>query len=225
MPTPRPIIETRIGVTVLMSVRPARMNSSRNAVTSARDRERDRDEHRHERAEDDQQDDDRREQAERLRRALLDRRELGLAVVLDRHAGRLRRPRGRSPRRRRPGRGRRPRSSGRTAPPRRRCGRSSRTCPSLNGIADALEPGLAVRSGLNSARLELRDRRLDRRLALRRVEALPAGAAKTMFSTPPCSEANSASIRSVAFCVSEPGISNSSRRLPPTVPTSTIRTR
>ena len=35
MPTPSPIIETRIGVIVLMSVRPARMNSSRNAVTSA----------------------------------------------------------------------------------------------------------------------------------------------------------------------------------------------
>ena len=35
MPTPRPIIETRIGVTVLMSVRPARMNSRRNAVISA----------------------------------------------------------------------------------------------------------------------------------------------------------------------------------------------
>ena len=43
----------------------------------------------------------------------------------------------------------------------------------------------------------------------------PGGAAKTMFKTPPCSEANCDSIRSVAFCVSEPGISNWSRRLPP----------
>ena len=35
MPTPRPIIDTRIGVIVLMSVSPARMNSSMNAVASA----------------------------------------------------------------------------------------------------------------------------------------------------------------------------------------------
>ena len=35
MPTPRPIIETRIGVIVLMSVNPARMNSSKNAVATA----------------------------------------------------------------------------------------------------------------------------------------------------------------------------------------------
>ena len=35
MPTPRPIIDTRIGVIVLMSVRPARMKSRRNAVASA----------------------------------------------------------------------------------------------------------------------------------------------------------------------------------------------
>ena len=40
----------------------------------------------------------------------------------------------------------------------------------------------------------------------------PSGAAKTRLRTPPCSDANSASIRSVALCVSEPGISNSSRR-------------
>ena len=50
----------------------------------------------------------------------------------------------------------------------------------------------------------------------------PSGAAKTTLSTPPCSDANSDSIRSVAFCVSDPGISNSSLRLPPTVPTRTI---
>ncbi len=35
MPTPSPIIETRIGVIVLMSVSPARMNRSRNAEPSA----------------------------------------------------------------------------------------------------------------------------------------------------------------------------------------------
>ena len=45
-----------------------------------------------------------------------------------------------------------------------------------------------------------------------------------MLSTPPCSEANSFSIRSVALCVSEPGISNSSLSEPPTVATSTIST-
>ena len=52
------------------------------------DREHDRDERRHERPEDDQQDDDRREQAEQLGGALLDRRELGVAVVLDRDSHR-----------------------------------------------------------------------------------------------------------------------------------------
>src|SRR5918999_1351237 len=51
----------------------------------------------------------------------------------------------------------------------------------------------------------------------------PSGAANTRFKTPPCSEANSDSIRSVAFWVSEPGISNSSFRLPPTVMTRAIR--
>ena len=53
------------------------------------DRERDRNQHRHERAEDDEQDDDRREQAEELGGALLDGRELGVAVVLHDHARRL----------------------------------------------------------------------------------------------------------------------------------------
>jgi hypothetical protein len=52
----------------------------------------------------------------------------------------------------------------------------------------------------------------------------PSGAAKTTFSTPPCSDANFVSSRSVAFCVSDPGISNSSRSEPPTVPTRAIRT-
>ena len=44
----------------------------------------------------------------------------------------------------------------------------------------------------------------------------PSGAAKTRLRTAPCSAANSDSIRSVARCVSEPGISNSSLRPPPT---------
>jgi hypothetical protein len=52
----------------------------------------------------------------------------------------------------------------------------------------------------------------------------PAGAANTTFSTPPFSEENSDSIRSVAFCVSDPGISNSSFRPPPKPPTRTIKT-
>ena len=86
MPTPSPIIETRIGVIVLMSVRPARMNSSRKAVISATIASAIGIEHRDERAEDDQQDDDRRQQAEQLGRALLERRELRVAVELDGHA-------------------------------------------------------------------------------------------------------------------------------------------
>ena len=90
-------------------------------------------------------------------------------------------------------------------------------------IADALEAGLVRRSGLNSGDL--------RRAIAFSIAALrsgvssrsPSGAAKTTFSTPPCSDANSDSIRSVAFCVSDPGISNSSRSEPPTVATRTIR--
>ena len=52
-----------------------------------RDRQHDRDDHRHEGAEHEEEDDDRREQAERLRRTLLDRWKLGFAVELDRHPG------------------------------------------------------------------------------------------------------------------------------------------
>ena len=147
------------------------MNSSRNAVTSARDRERDRDEHRRERPEDDQQDDHRREQAERLRGALLDRRELGLAVVLDGHPGRLDRAAdgvldgddlvavGVLDRlvELRLGVGD-PAVLGERAP--------------AEGVADALDPGLAG-GGLELGRLEERDGLLDRRLAVRRVEPLP----------------------------------------------------
>ena len=53
------------------------------------DRERDRDQHRNERAEHDEEHDDRREQAQHLGGTLLDGRELGVAVELHRHAGRL----------------------------------------------------------------------------------------------------------------------------------------
>ena len=52
----------------------------------------------------------------------------------------------------------------------------------------------------------------------------PSGAANTTFRTPPCSAANSVSIRSVAFWVSDPGMSNSSRSDPPTVATRAIST-
>ena len=87
MPTPRPIIETRIGVIVLMSVRPGEDEQQEERGHQRDDRQRDRNQHRDERAEDDQQHDDRGEQAEQLRCPLLDRRELRLAVVLDGHAG------------------------------------------------------------------------------------------------------------------------------------------
>ena len=70
---------------VLILVNPARMNSSRNAVSKRNDRERDRNQHRDERAEDEQQHDDRRKQAEGFRGPLLDGRKLRVAVELDRH--------------------------------------------------------------------------------------------------------------------------------------------
>ena len=89
MPTPRPIIDTSSGVIVLMSVRPARMKSSRNAVASAVSASAIGIAVATKRAEDDEQHDERREQAEQLLRPLLDRRELGVAVELDGHAGRL----------------------------------------------------------------------------------------------------------------------------------------
>jgi hypothetical protein len=137
------------------------------------DRERDRDQHRRERAEDDQQDDHRREQAERLGDALLDRRELRLAVVLDRHA---RRP---------------------DALPdgvlhrdhlvavlvldgvvelRLGVGDAAVVGERLlaERVADALEAGLAV-PGLELGRLQARNRGRDSRAALGRVEPLAAG--------------------------------------------------
>ena len=89
MPTPIPIIETRIGVIVLMSVSPARMKSRMNAVPDGDDGERDRNRGRDERSEDDQQDDERGHEPEQLLYPLLDRRSLGVAVELDGHSCRL----------------------------------------------------------------------------------------------------------------------------------------
>ena len=183
-----------------------------------RQRERDRDRRRDEGAEDDEQDDERREQAEQLLRALLDRRELGVAVELDGDSGRLDRfadgvldgddglavlvvddpvelglrvgdpPVVRERVRRSNG------SPTLSMPASSSVG--SNSCVSSFAIASSIA---CLRSGVSSR--------------------WPGGAAKTRLRTPPCSEANSDSIRSVAFCVSEPGISNSSFRLPPTVAT------
>ena len=137
------------------------------------DREHDRDERRDERAEDDEQHDDRREQAEQLGGSLLDRRELRLAVVLDRHPGRLDRladgvlhgddlvPVGVLDRLVELRLG-----VGDTAVLRERV-RAER-------VADAREAGIAILR-LELGRPELRHGLLDRRLALRGVEPLPLG--------------------------------------------------
>ncbi len=89
MPTPSPIIETSSGVIVLMSVKPATMKRSRNAVINATSASAIGNQSRDERAEDDQEHDQRRKQAKDLLDSLLDRRELGVAVELDGDAGRL----------------------------------------------------------------------------------------------------------------------------------------
>ena len=78
--------------------------------------------------------------------------------------------------------------------------------------------------GLNSERLSFATASSTACLFSAVSSRSPEGAAKTTFSTPPCSDANSDSIRSVAFCVSEPGMSNSSFRLPPTVTRRAIKT-
>ena len=170
MPTPRPIIDTSSGVIVLMSVRPARMKSRRNAVTERRQRERDRDHRRDERAEDDEQHDERREQAEQLLRPLLDGRELGVAVELCRHAGRRDRP----PDRILDGEDRfailvvdDPIELG------FRVGDAAVVgdCVLAERISHALQAGLVL-GRLELGRLETGDRLLDCRLALRRVEPL-----------------------------------------------------
>ncbi len=99
---------------------------------------------------------------------------------------------------------------------------SSENVLSPNGSLTLVRPALSS-VGLNS--VDLKSVIASWTAALRSdvSSRSPSGAAKTTFSTPPCSEANSDSIRSVAFCVSEPGISNSSFRLPPTVTTKAIK--
>ena len=135
-----------------------------------RQREEDRDHRRDERAEDDEQHDQRRQQAEQLLRSLLDRRGLGVAVELGRHARRLDRVAHRV-------------LDGddlvavlredllvelrlgvRDAPVvRERVG--------AERVADALDPDLVL-GRLELGRLQLRDGGVDRLLALGRVEPL-----------------------------------------------------
>ncbi len=136
------------------------------------DRERERDRRRHERAEHDQQHDERGKQAEELLRSLLDRRELGVAVELDGHAGRRDR-----------------RADGilhgddlltvllvdDAVELRFRVGDPSVVGEGVlaEGVSDALQAGALVRSDrLELRRLQLGYRRFDRRLALRRIEPL-----------------------------------------------------
>ena len=91
-----------------------------------------------------------------------------------------------------------------------------------NGLATLVRPALSP-CGLNSdvfrSAIALRIAALRAGVSSRS----PAGAANTMLRTAPCSEENSALIRSVAFWVSEPGIVNSSRSEPPIVATRKIR--
>jgi hypothetical protein len=94
---------------------------------------------------------------------------------------------------------------------------------SLNGLPTLVRPAVSV-VGLNS---DERSAAISFWIAALRSgvsSRCPSGAASTMLSTLPCSDWNCDSIRSVARCVSEPGISNSSRSPPPTVATSPIRT-
>src|SRR5262245_34177892 len=92
---------------------------------------------------------------------------------------------------------------------------SSETVSSANGSPTLSIPALSA-VGANSLvwSLAIASSIAARRSGVSRL--WPSGAAKTRFRTAPCSAANSDSIRSTAFCVSEPGISNSSLRLPPT---------
>ena len=85
---------------------------------------------------------------------------------------------------------------------------------SENGLPTLSMPGLPS-VGLNSAVLSFAIAALTAALRSGVSRRSPFGAAKTRFSTEPCSDENSALIRSVAFWVSEPGISNLSLRLPP----------
>jgi hypothetical protein len=140
------------------------------------DRERDRNRRRDERAENDQEHDERGQEAEQLLRSLLDGRELGIAVELRGDARRLDRL-----------------ANGvlyrddlraifgfdRLRKLRLRISDASvvREGVRAERIADALDPGLVLRR-LELRALELRDRGVDRRLALRRVESLAFGCCK-----------------------------------------------
>ena len=90
---------------VLMSVSPAMMKSRMNAVATAVSASAIGIAAADERPEDDEEHDERREQAEQLLGSLLDRRELGVAVELGGHAGRLDRLADGRPAPRRPPRG------------------------------------------------------------------------------------------------------------------------
>ena len=92
----------------------------------------------------------------------------------------------------------------------------------LNGLATLVRPALSP-CGLNSDVFRSAIALVIAALRAGVSSRSPAGAANTMLRTAPCSEANSASIRSVAFWVSEPGIENSSRNEPPIVATRKIR--
>ena len=187
------------------------------------ERERDRDRGRDERPEDEQQDDERGEEAEQLLCSLLDRRELGVAVELGGDARRLDGlansvlhgddPRSRS-------------AVSIVRELRLRVGDPTVLGEGLLGerVAHAVDADL-VPVGVNSDVLSFATASSIAALRSGVSRRSPSGAAKTRLSTEPCSEANSDSMRSVAFCVSEPGISNSSFRPPPTVATSTISRR
>ena len=94
---------------------------------------------------------------------------------------------------------------------------------SENGLPTLSMPTLPS-VGLNSAVFSLATAAFTAALRSGVSRRSPFGAAKTRFSTEPCSDENSALIRSVAFWVSEPGISNLSLRLPPMVNTRTSST-
>ena len=206
---------------VLMLGEPGEDEEQDERRRDGEERERDRDRGRNERAKDEEQHDERGEEAEELLRPLLDRRELGVAVelggnacgldpfthgVLDRdHLGPVLRLDDAVELRLRVG-----------DPPvvgERVClenGSPTLSSPTLSPLgANSEVLSCAIASSIAALRSGVSSRS-------------PSGAAKTRLSTQPCSDANSDSMRSVAFCVSEPGISNSSFRLPPTVATSTI---
>ena len=222
MPTPRPIIETSIGVIVLKSVIGGADEEQHEGRADGDDREHDRDDGRDERAEDEQQHDERRQQAERLARALLDRRLLRVAVELglDAGAGDVRAHgllevddlRARD-------------VEARAVEARLRVGDAALVGEATlrERVVDLDHAGLAV---LRAEALRGLERLGDRRLPLGRVEPLACRRCEDHVSVAPLRVTNFLSIRSWPFWTSEPGILNSSRSLPPkatTEPTSTTR--